>query len=307
VKGYSGTVKGCLYVLREVDAPVIGVERLQRALRIIAASANVQNGSGPVSCNLIAPSDAGKTELILSSQPSNARVVNDFTFATLIKILDTPKPPTFLIVPDLNVIISHRPTVAALAMALLLSLMAEGVTDIPGIDEESKLKAKKLKQAGVKVALVTGMTPEMFQGKRGQWRKTGFLRRLVPIHYAYSAETEKAIQTSIEQGLDTLSYFHNSMPRVRQTAVDLPAAIRHELRELSEIVVTRQLTWGTHGRDGQKREQQAHAYPFSAHKTLRQLCRASALLHGRKTATNADLKDVKDLVKFMRYDRPEEI
>lgn len=280
---------------------------MQRALRIIAATANVQNGSGPVSCNLIAPSDAGKTELILSSQPSNARVVNDFTFATLIKILDTPRPPTFLIVPDLNVIISHRPTVAALAMALLLSLMAEGVTDIPGIDEASKLKAKRLKQRGVKVALVTGMTPEMFQGKRGQWRKTGFLRRLVPIHYAYSAETERAIQNSIEQGLDTLAYFHNSMPRYKQITVDIPTKIRRELREISEMIVTRQLIWGAHGRDGQKRDLQAHAYPFSAHKTLRQLCRASALLHERKIATAADLRDVRDLVKFMRYDRPEEI
>jgi hypothetical protein len=286
---------------------MIGVERLQRALRIIAATANVSNGSGPVSCNLIAPSDAGKTELILSSQPNNARVVNDFTFATLIKILDIPKPPTFLIVPDLNVIISHRPTVAALAMALLLSLMAEGVTDIPGIDEESKLKAKKLNQRGVKVALITGMTPDMFKGKRGQWRKTGFLRRLVPIHYAYSAETERAIQASIENGIDTLSYFHNTMARHKKVEIDLPIKIRHELREISEVVVTRQLTWGSSGQDGQTRQTQAHAYPFSAHKTLRQLCRASALLNSRKKATNADLNDVKDLVKFMRYDRPEEI
>jgi hypothetical protein len=97
------------------------------------------------------------------------------------------------------------------------------------------------------------------------------------------------------------------MPRTKQTAVSLPAKIRHELRDMSEIVVTRQLTWGTHGRDGQKREMQAHAYPFSAHKTLRQLCRASALLHNREEANAKDLADVKDLVKFMRYDRPEEI
>lgn len=274
---------------------------------MIAATASVTNGSGPVSANLIAPSDAGKSELILSSQPPNARVINDFTFAALIKILDTPKPPTFLIVPDLNVVISHRPTVAALAMALLLSLMAEGVTDIPGIDEESKLKAKRLKQRGIRVALLTGMTPEMFQGKRGQWRKTGFLRRMVPIHYGYSAETETQIQASIRDGADTLKYFQNKPVRIKPRAVDIPSRIRADLAALSEVIVTRQLTWGPRDRDGESRTTQAHAYPFTAHKTLRQLVRAAALLKGRGVANSADLKLVRDICKFMRYDRPEEI
>lgn len=286
---------------------MIGVQRLQEALRVIAATASVTNGSGPVSANLIAPSDAGKTELILSSQPANARVINDFTFAALIKILDTPKPPTFLIVPDLNVVISHRPTVAALAMALLLSLMAEGVTDIPGIDEESKLKAKRLKQRGVRVALITGMTPEMFQGKRGQWRKTGFLRRMIPLHYAYSLDTQQAIQSSIADGQDTLKYFHVNATRVKAGPVEIPTKVRADLKTLSENIVQRQLTWGRPDREGETRGVQAHAYPFSAHKTLRQLVRAAALLKGRHTANQTDLKTVKDICKFMRYDRPEEV
>lgn len=284
---------------------MIGVERLRNALRIVAASVSVKNGSGPVSANLIAPSDAGKSELILSSQPPGAIVVNDFTFATLIQILSQPKPPSYLVVPDLNVVISHKPAVASLAMALLLSLMAEGVTDIPGIDEPSKLKAKKLKERGVRVARLTGMTPEMFKGKRGQWRNTGFLRRMVPIHYAYSEETQAQIQHAIAGGADGLKYFHVRAPRVKPAIVHIPEPVTDALRQLSEQV-TRQLSW-SRSHAGRESVVAAQAYPFSPHKTLRQLARASALIHGRSRVIKADIAAVKDIAKFMRYDRPEEI
>lgn len=284
---------------------MIGVERLRKALQIVAATASVKNGSGPISVNLIAPSDAGKSELILSSQPPGSMVVNDFTFATLIQILSRDKPPTYLIVPDLNVVISHKPTVASLAMALLLSLMAEGVSDIPGIDEESKLKAKRLKDHGVKVALITGCTPEMFRGKRGQWRKTGFLRRMVPIHYAYNKETQDAIQRSIASGEDGLKYFHVRAKRLKPTVVNINEKIASELRIVSEQI-TQQLSW-EHSHAGRTSTIAAQAYPFSPHKIVRQLARASALLDGRRAVNTRDLKAVRDIARFMRYDHPEEI
>ena len=284
---------------------MIGVDRLRKALTIIAATASVKNGSGPVSANLIAPSDAGKSVLFLSSQPQNAMVVNDFTFATLIKILSKEKPPAYLVVPDLNVVISHKPAVASLAMALLLSLMAEGVTDIPGIDEESKLKARKLKERGVRVALLTGCTPEMFQGKRGQWRKTGFLRRMLPLNYTYSKDTEDAIQKSIAAGEDGLRYFHVRAPKVKAGTVTINQKASADLRTMSDQV-TSQLQWA-YSHAGKSGTVQAQAYPFSPHKMLRQLAPASALIHKRASVGPSDIAAVRDIAKFMRYDRPEEI
>jgi len=286
---------------------MIGVERLQRVLHIVGASAAVKNGSGPISVNLIAPSDAGKTQLILSAQPPHARVINDFTTASLLRLLDVAKPPTFLIVPDLNTVISHKPAVATLTMAFLLSLLAEGVTEIPGVDEDTKLKAKNLKTRGVRVALITGMTPEMFHTKRGAWRKTGFLRRLVPIHYAYSADTLTKIQDAIMNGADTLAYRHFVQRPPKRRDIKLTPKIEDGLRRLSEQVTERQLIWTSRSRDGVERVQHAHDYPFSAHKVLRQFARSAALLSNRSIATQKDLASVKDIVKFMRYDRPEEI
>lgn len=286
---------------------MIGVERLQKVLAVVGASASVKNGSGPISVNLIAPSDAGKTQLILSAQPPNARVLNDFTTASLLRLLDTQKPPTFLIVPDLNTVISHKPAVATLTMAFLLSLLAEGVTEIPGVDEAVKLKAKNLKARGVRVALITGMTPEMFHTKRGAWRKTGFLRRLVPIHFAYSDETLAKIQDSIQNGSDSLAYRHQVQRPPARRDIELPKKIEEGIRRLSEQVTERQLIWTARTKDGLERIQQAHEYPFSAHKTLRQFTRAAALLDNRRTAQQKDLTTVRDIVRFMRYDRPEEI
>ena len=286
---------------------MIGVERLHACLQIVAASQYVINGMGPISINIIAPSDAGKTGLMLSTLPHRARVINDFTAASLLNIVGEPKPPVYLVVPDFNVAMSHKPTVANLAMALMLALIAEGITEIPGVDEAYKVRAKQLHARGLRFAFVTGMTPEMFYSRRGKWRNTGLLRRLVPINYVYSKVTEKRVQDSIANGGDLLQYLHSRSQHFRRRKIVIPESIASKLRDLSEHVTERQLVWGGRDRDGRSRVTQATEYPFSSHKVLRQLARSSALLNDRETVTLDDDRAVVEFSRFMRYDRAEEV
>lgn len=287
---------------------MIGAERLQAALRVLSATTAVTNGMGPLSVNLIAPSDGGKTELMLSVLPPGARVMNDVTTITLTRVMREPKPPNYIVIPDLNIVVSHKPAVAELTMAMLLALMGEGVSELnPGLETAVRVKMSRLKKTGLRIAVMTGMTPEIFHEKRGRWRGTGLLRRLVPIHYTYKKSTQNRIQDSIQSGVDTLNYSHRKMPVVKRRAVEIPEGLDQQIRQMSEDVLE-QLSWNSAAdREGKRRQVKAHAFPFTPHKVLRQLARAAAALDNRGVVTREDLATLENITAFMRYDRPEAI
>jgi len=172
---------------------MFGTERLRKVLDIILSTGQVLNGEA-VSAVLIAGSDAGKSQLVLERVPRGARILNDFHYATILPMLNEKDPPKRIIIPDFNMVLAHRPVVTTLTCAMLLGLMAEGLQEIPGLDGRSKISVDNLKGRGIKLALLTAMTPDMFRAKRGKWRSTGFLRRLLPIYYRYSSSTVEKIQ-----------------------------------------------------------------------------------------------------------------
>lgn len=285
---------------------MIGTERLQRALHVIGSSQYVANGMGALSCNLISPSGGGKTELILSRLPVGAQVENDVTYLTLIHLMKQEKPPTYLVVPDLNMVISHKPAVAELTMAMLLALTGEGVTDLnPGLQNEVKIRMARTKKTGLRMGLITGITPTMFASKRGKWRSTGLLRRLIPLNYAYTKMTQNKIQRSIASGTgatDQLRYGHVKLTPSKRRPVEIPLPIAEQIRELSEQV-TLQMQW--RGKD--RNTIQAIEYPFDPHKALRQMARSAAVLADRGTVTYDDYREVENIAAFMRLDHPVEL
>jgi len=283
---------------------MIGIARLSRILRTIAVSGAIDSRSR-LSAILIAPSDAGKSELLLSHLPPGARVLDDFTTAGLLNLLDKERPD-WIVVPDLNAVISHKPAVANLTMANLLSLLGEGTSEILSPDG-SKIKVS---DDPIRIGLLTGVTPDMFFSRRGRWRATGFLRRLVPIYYTYGRETQTEIQTAIVNGHDTSAYTRNSVTvRSSILSVKLPLAIARPVRDLAEDAIRYQLKWAaravTATDDGPRRETRAFELPFTLHKLYRRYVRAHAALHGRRRVTHADLAGLTDFHRFVRYDEPE--
>jgi hypothetical protein len=287
---------------------MIGVERIARALKIISATQAVKDGIGGVSVNLIAPSDSGKSQLMLSSMPHGSRVLNDVTTMTLNELMQEKKPPTYIVIPDLNIVISHKPAVAELTMSMLLALMGEGVSELhPGLQNSVKIRMTKARKSGLRISLMTGVTPEMFYSKRGKWRSTGLLRRLVPLNYAYTKRTQERIQKSIAEGRDALNYTHSRATRIPPRMIDIPNRYQESLRQLSEQVID-QLQWRAgDSREGRQRTVQATEYPFSAHKVLRQLARAAALVNDHGVVTADDFRETESVAEFMRYDRPCEV
>lgn len=287
------------------------MDAISRVLRVIAASQSLTDVA-PVSACLMASSDAGKSAMLLSHLPPGARVLDDLTTASLFQVLESNPRPKVLVLPDLNQAISHRPTVVQLLMAALLSLMGEGLTEIPGVDKNNpfKLKAEEFAKGGLRIAVITALTPEMFFGHRSKWRNIGLLRRLTPIFYDYPDKTIEKIQGTIKRskaGKKIEAYPRTFLPIVKEGSPDVPNWISDEIEILSRKLQIDQLVWRKRTRDGNEQVVRALDLPFTVHKTLRTYARASALLHKRRTVSAADLDALKDFARFVRYDRPEEV
>lgn len=264
----------------------------------------------PISTLVIGPSGTGKSELVLSNIPPNSRVINDFTFASIVSVLAQKPLPAWIVVPDLNAVLAHKPAVVNLAMGLMLALIGEGVTDIPGIDGDSKLKIERVLKSqtrGLHIGFISTMTPDTFFTKRGPWRKTGLLRRILPLYYTHGIDTRTAVQFSIADGLDALDYTHIKLKKYKKLAVDIPAHVSTDIRALSDSVLTNQLSWNSRDDNGSLKKTQAVEFPYTLHKMLRVFIKANALRYNRTTVTDADVRALKDCVRFVRYDHPEEI
>jgi hypothetical protein len=283
---------------------MIGVERISRLLRVLAASDAVVPAEARLSAILIAPSDAGKSQLLLSHLPHGARVLDDFTTASLYHLFEERKgnvAPSWVVVPDLNALIAHKPSVANLTFANLLSLLGEGTTEILGPDGSKVSVSDDGKPR--KLGILTGITPDMMHGRRMKWRATGFLRRMIPIYYTYGTETQKTIQAHIRNGskASTIGYERHEMSRVpKPRAVSINASEALEIEKLSEDVIRYQLRWGS-----EARSVKAFDLPFSVHKSFRRFAQSHARLNGRLTVKAKDLEALQDFARFVRYDQPE--
>jgi len=284
---------------------LINAEPLERILDTILASRFEQ---APISGLLIAPADSGKSRLLLRHRPADVRILNDFTYASLLSLLTERDRPKYIIVPDFNSVVSHRPAVATLTAAVLLGVLAEGLTEIPGLEGKPKLKVEELRERGITVGLLTAVTPEMFMAKRGKWRATGFLRRILPIYYSYKASTVQLINDSIRKGIDTVSYKAEAdKKKLHSKPIRIPPPIAQKIETLATTVIQRQMLWTHRDRSGTQVLIQATQLPFSVHKIFRTYSRAACRLRGGLVVSKQDLDALHSLARFTRYDRPEEI
>lgn len=293
---------------------MFGVERVRKLLDVIIHTECVK-GVQPVSAVLIAGSDAGKTQLLLEHIPTTCRILNDFHYSSILPMLEGKNgdSPKRIIVPDFNLVLSHRPVVASLTCALLLGLMGEGLDEIPGVDGASKLRIEKLRDKGVRLSMLTAMTGQMFRAKRGKWRDTGFLRRMLPIHYKYSSSTVAKIQdylalTYADARNLLVKYAREPFRLPKSQQIHVNNAYHGVIKERAESTRKDHLLWfWENRRDGMKHPICAIDYPFTIQQTFTAICAAHALMDGRDHVGDADILFLDDARRFVRYDVPEEL
>src|SRR5216684_1802124 len=115
-----------------MNEQLIGLDPLLEIVETAIYSAHLAD-TIPISAILIGPSGAGKSKAIIQYKGTNGcHLTNDVTSMGLQDILgaDHENKVRFLVVPDFNVVLSHRASTLQLTVANLLSVLSEGTMRI---------------------------------------------------------------------------------------------------------------------------------------------------------------------------------
>lgn len=263
-------------------------------------------GTIPISIILIGPSGAGKSKAIMQYKGTNGcHLTNDITSMGLQELLgrDTENKVRFLVIPDFNVVLSHRASTLQLTVANLLSVTSEGTVRIDDGREKKEVQHAP-------IGILTAMTRDLYMRIANKWAVMGFSRRFLPIYYDYTLETRQLIQNSIMQGGTTLLQL---MPRVMKTPKAITSntsignfadMIRLVSDELSVNIGYVPALAKRNVPAKNKSTFLGKQLEFTPHLALRTMARAHALKDNREEVTEKDIKFLMELIAFTRYDRP---
>lgn len=295
-----------------VKESLIGTEQLSEILETVIFTAYLKNAI-PISVILVGPSGAGKSKLVLQYQNSiGCHITTDVTSMGLQEIMARDKEGkiNFIIIPDFNIVLSHRQSTLQLTIGNLLSMTSEGSIRIDDgrLDKETKHGP---------IGVISAMTSEMYAGIGRKWVSLGFSRRFLPINYDYSLHTREAIQNHISLGL--VSMLQLVEKKIHAPSKDSEVAISTEHSERIKYFSSElagNLGWipvrprfPPAGSDGKftprpKAVFSGRQMEFSPHLVLRTLARAHALRQGRKEVSEDDIIFCMKVIAFTRYDQP---
>ena len=280
---------------------MIGVNVLEQILHRIQLSVAVA-GARPLNVIIIGPSGSGKSSVLMQSKAGNSETLMDFTSESLIRFCEREKP-RYIICPDLNIVVSHKQTVANLTMAALLAITGEGTSKVPGFEGQVKFSLPPNFLCG----LMTACTYDIYISKRGKWRQVGLLRRLLPLYFSYMPETVMNINAEIAKGL-TPDYSPNGkwMIPTDKHHVKLPGELANRINVLADMTM-QQMSWTYKTHSGDIRRQRAYDYSFDLHLMFRTYAKACALYRKADEVSECDFVDTQILSRFVRLDRPYEI
>jgi hypothetical protein len=285
------------------DESLIGLQPLEELIRVIIATSFLKDRK-PISAILVADSGAGKSKTLLrfvnEDGPYSETIQrqDDMTSAGLFDTLanDRDEKLRFIVIPDFNAPLSHKPTVVQLTIASLLNATEDGFVKVADGRTEKKIVHRP-------IGILTAATTRMFMQHVNRFANIGLTRRIIPLHYGYSSQTidkaQKAI-TSLKFSGGQLKplYLPAHLTNRDGSMKDLPKIpkyIAEAIEETSKLMASYCAQYRTQeGKIGQG----ISGYPMPYNNVLQTVCMGSALLHARPVATKSDLITVKKLVDF---------
>jgi hypothetical protein len=291
---------------------MISTEQLTEILETAIFSACIE-GALPVSMMLVGPSGVGKSKLVMQYQNSiGCHITTDITSMGLQELMakDTKELIRFIVIPDFNIVLSHRRSTLNLTIGNLLSMTSEGMIRI---DDGRNVKETKHRPVGI----ISAMTRDMYAGIGKTWSSLGFNRRFIPINYDYGLMTREHIQTSIANGLTTLLQLAEKKIDISQvTHVEISKEHSSRLEKFSQELAVNigwmplRQKYSIHHRSGDEQQFKPKAIftgkqlEFTPHLVLRTLARAHALRDDRKEVMEDDVTFCMKVIAFTRFDQP---
>jgi len=296
-----------------LDRQLVGVDRLQAIIETAFFTACLKN-TVPISTILVGPPGSGKSKLILQYQNPSIHQTNDITSQGLAELVEDDKAGQIrhVVIPDFNIVVSHKASTTNLTVASLLTLMSEGVLRI-----DDGRRKKELLHAPL--GICTAMTREIYEEHAIRFRKLGIGRRFVPVFFSYSPKTREQVQDSIRDGGTTLCQLEPHpivLPPVAAWPIDVPVVesaaerLRNLSRDMADALAfypqweqvknekSRSVSWQIRPFRG------SPPIEFTPHMVLRAMAQAHALRDGRNLVSSTDVEFCLDFVQFTNYSLP---
>jgi hypothetical protein len=225
----------------------------------------------PVSIMLVAKQESCKTECLkyFNGTPT-LRYMSDLTARGLNPYRQDIEGGKLrhLVLLDLVRILSHGRGVSDRTIQSIASLMEEGES------ETSDAGGTNRWENFPRIGCLMGITPEVFNSKRGKWRGTGFLTRFIPVNFEYSENTKHSVHMAIANG-HKLPLPHPVTMPAHECAIVIPPKHSLSLVKRSEELGRSMKTYG-----------------FRYQRALRALAKANARIGGRGEVNEMDISKV---------------
>lgn len=283
---------------------IFGMNLLQEIIETAFFTAFISE-EVPVSVILVGPSGAAKSKLLKCYQEPFIHVTDSVTSSGLWDICkkDEKNQKRFLLIPDMNPTLSRRSSTSQATIANLLTLTADGTVRVddgrPGDDKPIR--------HGV-MGMATACTPEVYDKNARQWFALGLRRRIIPVFYTYTRETESKLQSLVRTDKIHSSEaqpIHLKFPKKsRRPSID---KITGENLEKMSVPFSVNLGKLCFFEDGIKRWTVKNVVPVSPHVTLRSLAMAHALRRGSLRVSKEDSQFVMGFIDFTDPEKPRQI
>lgn len=275
----------------------------------VALHTSLISSSRPVSVLLVGPSGGGKSATISRFSSKWIHHASDVTTRGLYDLAaeDTGNQLRAICIPDLNVPLSHKPSVSNLTIATILSLSWDGTARIDDGRQNKILRHNA-------IGFYSGCTPDMFLHSYRRWQALGLMRRFITLHYNYGVSTRCVGSQMIREGKIDSSPLSPIPITTRVGAkkgilISIPTELTFEIEKLGAelaIHLSYRLSWSTKTHRAQwtvfSRELE-----FAPHVLMQTMARASALTQGRRSVNEDDIAFLCTLLRFTNPSHPGEL
>jgi hypothetical protein len=268
---------------------MVNVKPIQRILRYVLASGKLKDEK-PLSVIFIAPVECGKTSIIrrYCLKAGNVLYVTDATAHGIIKATNQLKDfssgrRTHIVIPDLLACLSRKQTTVKTFIHFMNALIEEGIVNIStyanNIQEDIEANA----------GLITAIPHALFNDKRHQWGKVGFLSRALPVSYDYKVSTQVEILSYIQKQEHLKEKILKLNLPKKPELIKLPRKMAEKIQPYALILKKATSTY-------QK------VYGFRYQRQLQALAKAIALVKGKKEVDRECIRELGKLSNFINLD-----
>lgn len=248
---------------------------------LILQTAYLKSYKKPISLLLLGKAGLGKSRLFIPLMKlDNVSYVNDITPKYLVEFLEKVKrgEKNCLAIPDFIHCTSHAIATRTVLTSILRSMTEEGVKDLSDYHLEFK------NDKPIKASLITAITRASYGEFAKEWKKVGFLSRLLPFSYNHSPFTVNAIREFLEQRKPDPIYKVKLRIVKNPPEIEIPYHLLKQLHAYEELL-----------------GKSTNSTPYRAVIQLVSLTEALAVLKGETVATQEDVDVISFLCQWLNY------